>query len=415
MIRNLVEKDPDVRSKSDVAKAYSSINIRAKVLEMIQNPKSIIRNEQLSIVVYYGITRERFHSYAVDMDYIQSLDIMSSRNIANAKQGSIDPTENMTIAALLNVILDLMEQNDSALPDNETVNFSANASVNGELYMEHERESKDGSLPNTCPLFKSDEWVNLVRTPSPDTLRAYFTSISVGSIILGNGLDPPATPAGKKRSKSAETSAESKGKNSKSPDTSAKGRGNRQSKVPQPSGHTYHPPFTLTMANMITSLGVEGPASKKPVSPEMAKGATYAERRIEEGHASMPITMSEHIRGVVIAIVMPSAVRGYTNTKRYTWAKYPQKQQAEFAVQYLVESQNFEMASDKWGNPFGKKKNCWESASWYKYFGKEETNTPRAPELRYMAATCMIADLFISCFGGYKTEGRNNAREYVNS
>ena len=88
------------------------------------------------------------------MDYIQSLDIMSSRNIANSKQGSIDPTKNMTIAALLNVILDLMEQNDSALPDNDTVNFSANASVNGELYMEHERESKDGSLPNTCPLFK---------------------------------------------------------------------------------------------------------------------------------------------------------------------------------------------------------------------------------------------------------------------
>ena len=45
---------------------------------------------------------------------------------------------------------------------------------------------------------------------------------------------------------------------------------------------------------------------------------------------------------------------------------------------------------------------------------KEETNTPRAPELRYMTATCMIADLFISCFGGYKTDGRNNARAFVN-
>ena len=113
---------------------------------------------------------------------------MSRRNIANAKQGSINPTENMTIAALLNVILDLMES--FALPDNETVNFSANASINGKLYMEHEREGKDGSHPNTCPLFKSDEWVNLVRTPSPDTLRAYFTSISVGSIILGQWFGP---------------------------------------------------------------------------------------------------------------------------------------------------------------------------------------------------------------------------------
>ena len=75
--------------------------------------------------------------------------------------------------------------------------------------------------------------------------------------------------------------------------------------MPQPSGHTYHPPFSLTMANMITNLGVEGPASKKPVSPEEAKGATYAGRRIDESHASMPITMSEHIRGVVIAIVKP--------------------------------------------------------------------------------------------------------------
>ena len=45
------------------------------------------------------------------------------------------------------------------------------------------------------------------------------------------------------------------------------------------------------------------------------QGATYVERRIDEGHASMPITMSEHIRGVVIAIVMPSAVRGYTKPK----------------------------------------------------------------------------------------------------
>ena len=146
------------------------------------------------------------------MDYIQNLDIMSSRNIANAKQGSINPTKKMTIAALLNVILDLMEQNNSALPDNETVNFSANASINGELYMEHKREGKDGSQPKTCPLFKSDEWFSLVRTPSPETLCAYFTSISVGSIILGDALEPPATPAGKKRSKSPDTSAKGKGR-----------------------------------------------------------------------------------------------------------------------------------------------------------------------------------------------------------
>ena len=99
------------------------------------------------------------------------------------------------------LLLDLMEQNDSAPPDNETVNFSANASINGESYMEHERDSKDGSQPKTCQLFKSDEWFNLVRTQSPNTLRAYFTSISVGSIILGDGLDPPATPAEKKGSK----------------------------------------------------------------------------------------------------------------------------------------------------------------------------------------------------------------------
>ena len=86
----------------------------------------------------------------------------------------------------------------------------------------------------------------------------------------------------KNGSKSPDNLAKEKGKKSKSLDTSAKGKRNRQKKVPQPSGHTYHPPFTLTMANMITNLGVEGPASKKPVSPEEAKGATYAERRIDE-------------------------------------------------------------------------------------------------------------------------------------
>ena len=51
VINNLVAQDLEVRSRSDIAKAYSSINIRAIVLEIIQNPKSIIRNEQLSIVV----------------------------------------------------------------------------------------------------------------------------------------------------------------------------------------------------------------------------------------------------------------------------------------------------------------------------------------------------------------------------
>ena len=38
----------------------------------------------------------------------------------------------------------------------------------------------------------------------------------------------------------------------------------------------------------------------------------------------------------------------------------------------------------------------------------------RAPELRYMAGACMIGDLFISCFGGYKAKGMKNARAFVN-
>ena len=210
----------------------------------------------------------------------------------------------------------------------------------------------------------------------------------MGSVELGDPLSPPDDGSAKRSLQKSDK------------------------EVPQPSGTTNHPPFAIDQSNMFTLLGVEGTANAKK---RVAKGATNAERRMETGKSSQPITTSEHIRGILVACTMPSAMQATTNTKRYSGAKFPQKHIAEHAAQYIAESQNFEMLADKGGNPENaKKNNRWANAAWYEYFGSGEKKSARAPANMYVAFACMIADLFISCFGNYREDGMRRARAFVN-
>ena len=79
----------------------------------------------------------------------------------------------------------MMEDQDE-VEEGESFNFSANASKQGEHYIEFSQEViKDGKKikpPKPCKVFNSEEWKQLVRNPTPTTLRNHMNSITVGSV-----------------------------------------------------------------------------------------------------------------------------------------------------------------------------------------------------------------------------------------
>lgn len=376
-VRQLVAYDKNSRNLEDIDAAYANVDIRAEVLKLVQNPQSVLRLNRMGVVVFCGKTDDIYHEHGVDMDYIQNLDILFSRTVSDDKKRSVEPTENTTIAANIKAVLNLMEKNEAMLPEGETVNFSANASVNGLHYVGYERDAKNGKTPQPCELFQSPQWFALRNRPCPETIKEYYDSITIGSVILGQPLGKEGTNVGRK--------------------------------VPRPSHHTYHPPFPLDQDNMFLKLGVEGSGkTSNKCKPGESKAETYAQRRIDEGQSSQPITMSEHLRAVVVALTAASGKRALTNTGRHKWKNYTQREHCELAIQYIVDSQNFEMLASKWGNKIHGK--SWDGVPWKELYGAGQVTKP---DNAYIAFACMIADLLVSCFSNYKKDGLAKARAFV--
>ena len=375
-VQQVYNKDTEGRNIQEIQRAYANIDLRAEVLRLVRDRDSTL-HRHFRVVLFVGKTEDVYDKAGVDMTYIQNLDISFSRVVSDDKKGSVEPTENIAIAANLRGILDLMENNAKKLQPGETPNFSANASVGGRLYVGHDRTYSSKITPARCSLFTGPKWNNMIKRPCPESAREYYASIQVGTVVKGK-------PLGKED-----------------------GRSNK--KVPQPSGRTYNPPFPLDQDIMFGMLGVEGPgkrAGKK--EPGTSNAETYSQRMIDEGQDSHPLTMSEHTKGVVVGLVAAAAHRAITGTGRHQWAQSTHRAECELAIQYIVDSQNFECDAAKWGGKI--EGQCWDDRPWKEIFGNGQATKP---DNVYIPFACMIGDMFVSCFSNIKADGMKKAREFV--
>ena len=168
-IRTLGE--PAERNRNDIEEAMADVDLKELIRSTLDDNESVFNRALIHMVVVYGITEEEYMKEKIpSMQTVYEGDIAYSKRISDDKTRSAVPPETRQLATNLKKIIDLIESNEQE-PDEETVNFSANASNCARLYVELNTQlsgNNDNKTPDECSLFKkshgSSSWTTQMKT-----------------------------------------------------------------------------------------------------------------------------------------------------------------------------------------------------------------------------------------------------------
>ena len=393
--------EPADRDRNDIKKAMADVDLKERIRNTLDDNESVFNKAVIHMVLVYGITEEEYKENGIkSMKTIYEGDVAYSRRISDDKTRSAVPPETRQLATNLRKIIDLIENNEQE-PKEETVNFSANASNNGQLYVEFKTQpssSHDNDPPDGCQLFKTPSWKQLVDSPNEDTITRYFKSITMGSVVWGFGQ-----------------------------------RGAKV-KTQMPSGNYYNPPRALcensvfrelgfikkTLPPNVTKTPVKGRkqnATKNnqnaPKNQKEKKLFSNAETKAAEGQLHMPLGVEEHLKAVILAVVLPSLFRVYHNIVASAWNASNSKADCELALKYLIATHVPMDRANQFGAAMDDNAGAWKKMDWARLYGMTAENTPMSVHRSYLASALCIADIMISllCLG--KEEGVSKAHEFV--
>ena len=254
--------------------------------------------------------------------------------------------------------------------------------------------------PNSITLkrFKTMLWKQLVDNPNENTINNYFQSIKMGSVVRAAGQRGATvktlTPSGSER---------------------------------------YHPPRTLCENSVFRDLGIikktkpndqTQPSKKrkqktKEGSEKAAKNQkeqrkfTNAQDRIERGLLHMPLGVEEHLKAVILAVILPALFRIYHNIVASAWDASPLKNDCNLALKYLIATHVPMDRANQFGTALDDKNGAWAKKDWARLFGLTAENTPMSIHKSYLASALCIADIMISLLCLEKKEGVSRAYEFV--
>ena len=398
-IRTLGE--PAERNRNDIEEAMADVDLKELIRSTLDDNESVFNRALIHMVVVYGITEEEYMKEKIpSMQTVYEGDIAYSKRISDDKTRSAVPPETRQLATNLKKIIDLIESNEQE-PDEETVNFSANASNCARLYVEFNTQlsgNKDNKTPDECSLFKKKSWKQLVDNPNENTIKNHFQSIDMGSVIKAVGQRGATvktlTPSGSER---------------------------------------YHPPRTLCENSVFRDLGIikktkpndqTQPSKKrkqktKEGSEKAAKNQkeqrkfTNAQVRIEKGQLHMPLGVEEHLKAVILAVILPALFRIYHNIVASAWDASPLKNDCNLALKYLIATHVPMDRANQFGTALEDKNGAWAKKDWARLFGLTAENTPMSIHKSYLASALCIADIMISLLCLEKKEGVSRAYEFV--
>ncbi len=397
-IRSLGE--PAERNKNDIEEAMANVDLKELIRSTLGDNESVFNKASIHMVIVYGITEEEYMKEKIpSMQTVYEGDIAYSKRISDDKTRSAVPPETRQLATNLKKIIDLIEDNEQE-PDEETVNFSANASNCGRLYVELNTQlSGNNKTPDECSLFKKKSWKQLVENPNENTIKNHFQSITMGSVVR------------------------------------AAGQRGATVKTLKPSGkEQYHPPRALCVNSVFACLGI----IKKTVKPndqtspnkkrkkkakegkwtaaknqKEQKGFTNAQDKIEKGQLHMPLGVEEHLKAVILAVILPALFRIYHNIVASAWNGSPLKNDCNLALKYLIATHVPMDRANQFGTTIDDKTGALAKKDWARLFGLTAENTPMSIHKSYLASALCIADIMIAllCLG--KKEGVSRAYEFV--
>ena len=398
-IRTLGE--PAERNRNDIEEAMADVDLKELIRSTLDDNESVFNRALIHMVVVYGITEEEYMKEKIpSMQTVYEGDIAYSKRISDDKTRSAVPPETRQLATNLKKIIDLIESNEQE-PDEETVNFSANASNCARLYVEFNTQlsgNKDNKTPDECSLFKKKSWKQLVDNPNENTIKNHFQSIDMGSVIKAVGQRGATvktlTPSGSER---------------------------------------YHPPRTLCENSVFRDLGIikktkpndqTQPSKKrkqktKEGSEKAAKNQkeqrkfTNAQDRIERGLLHMPLGVEEHLKAVILAVILPALFRIYHNIVASAWNASPLKNDCNLALKYLIATHVPMDRANQFGTTIDDKTKALAKKDWARLFGLTAENTPMSIHKSYLASALCIADIMISLLCLEKKEGVSRAYEFV--
>ena len=398
-IRTLGE--PAERNRNDIEEAMADVDLKELIRSTLDDNESVFNRALIHMVVVYGITEEEYMKEKIpSMQTVYEGDIAYSKRISDDKTRSAVPPETRQLATNLKKIIDLIESNEQE-PDEETVNFSANASNCARLYVEFNTQlsgNKHNKTPDECILFKKKSWKQLVDNPNENTIKNHFQSIDMGSVIKAVGQRGATvktlTPSGSER---------------------------------------YHPPRTLCENSVFRDLGIikktkpndqTQPSKKrkqktKEGSEKAAKNQkeqrkfTNAQDRIERGLLHMPLGVEEHLKAVILAVILPALFRIYHNIVASAWNASPLKNDCNLALKYLIATHVPMDRANQFGTALEDKNGAWAKKDWARLFGLTAENTPMSIHKSYLASALCIADIMISLLCLEKKEGVSRAYEFV--
>lgn len=392
--------EPAERNREEIKVAMADVDLMKMIRSTLDDDESVFNKASIHMVVVYGVTKEEYMKDEIlSMQTIYEGDIAYSKRISDDKTRSAVPPETRQLATNLKKIIELIESNDEE-PTEETVNFTANGSKNGALYVEFNTQlNHDNKPPDECKLFKTMLWKQLVDNPNENTINNYFQSIKMGSVV--------------------------------------RAAGQRGAKVRSlmPSGKTrYHPPRALCEDSVFRDLGI----IKKTVQPNDQKTPeekrsrkatkdnenpqknqkeqrtiTNAEERIKNGQLHMPLGVEEHLKAVILAVILPALFRVYHNIVASAWNASYLKKDCELALKYLIATHVPMDRANQFGTALDDKNGAWGKKDWARLFGLTAENTPMSMHKSYLASALCIADIMISllCLG--KKEGVTRAYEFI--
>ena len=399
-IRTLGE--PAERNRNDIEEAMADVDLKELIRSTLDDNESVFNRALIHMVVVYGITEEEYMKEKIpSMQTVYEGDIAYSKRISDDKTRSAVPPETRQLATNLKKIIDLIESNEQE-PDEETVNFSANASNCARLYVEFNTQlsgNKDNKTPDECSLFKKKSWKQLVDNPNENTIKNHFQSIDMGSVIK------------------------------------AVGQRGATVKTLTPSGNErYHPPRALCENSVFRDLGIikktvkpndqTQPSKKrkqktKEGSEKAAKNQkeqrkfTNAQDRIERGLLHMPLGVEEHLKAVILAVILPALFRIYHNIVASAWDASPLKNDCNLALKYLIATHVPMDRANQFGTTIDDKTKALAKKDWARLFGLTAENTPMSIHKSYLASALCIADIMISLLCLEKKEGVSRAYEFV--
>ena len=399
-IRTLGE--PAERNRNDIEEAMADVDLKELIRSTLDDNESVFNRALIHMVVVYGITEEEYMKEKIpSMQTVYEGDIAYSKRISDDKTRSAVPPETRQLATNLKKIIDLIESNEQE-PDEETVNFSANASNCARLYVEFNTQlsgNKDNKTPDECSLFKKKSWKQLVDNPNENTIKNHFQSIDMGSVIK------------------------------------AAGQRGATVKTLTPSGNErYHPPRALCENSVFRDLGIIKKTVKpndqtipnkkrkqkaKEGSEKAAKNQkeqrkfTNAQVRIEKGLLHMPLGVEEHLKAVILAVILPALFRIYHNIVASAWDASPLKNDCNLALKYLIATHVPMDRANQFGTALEDKNGAWAKKDWARLFGLTAENTPMSIHKSYLASALCIADIMISLLCLEKKEGVSRAYEFV--